>query len=338
MVKKKSFQIGNMLTEGLEETISAAHHYKGELRLEAISLKRIELDPDNPRDMLITIEDILNGIIPGEPQFQQKQAEKEKLESIAHSIHQQGIINPILVYKQGDKYRLIAGERRTLASLLAGKEDIQAKIYDKKPSPLKLSLLQWMENMEREDLSLWERIRNLEKIVAAHQEEQGKGIADFSLSSLGTLIGCSRTQAMHYKAVLLANDSLKSLIAENQISNLEKAALLANIDNESIQKEAIKACLAAGTLDELKKIANQEKIRPKKVTLADKHEGRGRIATRVNLGTTTNLAAIKLLMESLVQHPDLQYLSSLLDNVQWSNYHSVTLVFKKLLQSLEKIT
>ena len=77
-----------------------------------------------------------------------------------------------MVYKHGEKYRLIAGERRTLASILAGKADIQAKILDARPDELKISLLQWIENIERKDLSLWERLNNLEKIVHAYAESK----------------------------------------------------------------------------------------------------------------------------------------------------------------------
>ena len=59
MAKKKVFQISNALTEGLEETVSAAHNYSGELRVEAISLKKIEMDPENPRDLILTFDDLI---------------------------------------------------------------------------------------------------------------------------------------------------------------------------------------------------------------------------------------------------------------------------------------
>jgi ParB family chromosome partitioning protein len=140
MAKKKVFNIGSALSSGLSETIKAAHNYSGELRVDVIPIKKIEVDPDNPRDLLIALEDLYLGISPSDTNFARKTNEQESLETLALSIKEQGIINPIIVYKHGEKYRLIAGERRTLASIMAGKVDIQAKILETKPSELKISI------------------------------------------------------------------------------------------------------------------------------------------------------------------------------------------------------
>ena len=148
MAKKKVFSIGRALSQGLEETIESAQNYSSELRIDVIPLKKIELDPANPRDLALTIEDVQSGINDADKEKMRKLAELNSLQSIASSIKTQGIINPITVYKYGEKYRLIAGERRSLASIIAGKTDIQAKILDDKPDELKISLLQWIENIE----------------------------------------------------------------------------------------------------------------------------------------------------------------------------------------------
>ncbi|MBV9575926.1 MAG: ParB/RepB/Spo0J family partition protein, partial [Gammaproteobacteria bacterium] len=168
MAKKKVFSIGTALSQGLEETIESAQHYSGELRVDIIPIRKIAFDPSNPRDLAITVQDIQMGISTTDTEKARKTKELASLQSIAHSIKSQGMINPITVYKYGEKYHLIAGERRTLASLVAGKADIQAKILDEKPNELKISLLQWIENIERSDLSLWERINNLKTIVQAY--------------------------------------------------------------------------------------------------------------------------------------------------------------------------
>src|SRR3990167_6480431 len=121
MAKKKIFQISNALTEGLEETIIAAHHYLGELRIDVIPIKRIEVDPDNPRDLVLIFDDLYVGVSETDPNYIRKSKEIANLQTMANSIRKQGIINPIVVYKFGDKYRLVAGERKTLASIFAGK-------------------------------------------------------------------------------------------------------------------------------------------------------------------------------------------------------------------------
>ena len=56
MSKKKIFQISNALSEGLKETIAAAQSYSGELRIDVISIKRIEVDPENPRNFSLTFD------------------------------------------------------------------------------------------------------------------------------------------------------------------------------------------------------------------------------------------------------------------------------------------
>ena len=57
MAKKKSFSIGNALTAGLEETIGSAQGYSGELQIDVIPLRKIGLDPENPRELAITLAD-----------------------------------------------------------------------------------------------------------------------------------------------------------------------------------------------------------------------------------------------------------------------------------------
>src|SRR3990167_2599517 len=98
MAKKKVFQISNALTEGLEETITAAHQYSGELRVDVLSIKRIELDPDNPRDLMLNIDDLYHGIASSDPNYLRKSEELTSLQTMADSIREQGIINPIVVY------------------------------------------------------------------------------------------------------------------------------------------------------------------------------------------------------------------------------------------------
>ena len=205
MAKKKIFQISDALTEGLEETISAAHHYSGDLRIEVVPLKKIEIDPDNPIHLLLTANDLRNGLAVDDTDYLRKSNELEELHSLANSIKEQGIINPVVVYKFGENYRLIAGERRTLASILAGKSDIQAKILDGRPSELKIGLLQWIENIERSDLTLWERLRNLEKVAMAYIRKKSiASLEQLTITELSHLLGCSKSQAINYKAVLTA--------------------------------------------------------------------------------------------------------------------------------------
>ncbi len=99
-----------------------------------------------------------------DPVIKKKQKEFETLQSLAKSITKVGVRNAIEVYKHNSRYRLISGERRLLASLLAGKTHIPVRI-SQRPDEYRLRYLQWIENIQREDLTLWEKFVNLQQLV-----------------------------------------------------------------------------------------------------------------------------------------------------------------------------
>lgn len=334
MAKKKVFSIGNALSQGLEETIESAQNYSGELRIDVIPLRKIELDPDNPRELALTLDDAYNGIVANDHDKDRKISELESLASLSQSIQTQGIINPVLVYKFGESYRLIAGERRTLASILAGKTDIQAKILDEKPAALKISLLQWIENIERSDLSLWERLMNLDKIVEAYAKSQGLPQEQVTVTELAELIGCSKAQAVQYKAVLDADTEMRILISDNKIRNLDKAAFILGIASKEQRKSAIDACVAGASLKELKKISETKS----QTLLSFKPvERRGRQSTTVKFGATKNLKVAKVVIESIIQNNAMSSTFANLKDIDWDDTRSVTESFKQVLKTLEKL-
>jgi len=337
MAKKKVFQISDALTEGLEETITAAHNYSGELRIDVIPIKKIEVDPENPRDLALTFHDMYHRIPDSDENFLRKSEELLSLETLANSIRDQGIINPIIVYKLGEKYRLVAGERRTLASILAGKSEIQAKILDSKPSELKISLLQWIENIERTDLSLWERLKNLEKIVRTYTNKKGISPEQMTITELSHLIGCTKPHAMNYKAVLMADDDLKQLVRENKIRNLEKASLIATIPTSDVKNLAIEACLAGTSLKKLKVIAEQKSNQTHIRHSTQNAAKRGRQATSVNFGATKNINVAKIILDAVINNHSLAHVSSHFSNIDWSDYKSLTNTFKQAIKKLEEL-
>lgn len=335
MAKKKSFQISNSLSEGLEETISAAHSYSGDIRVDVIPLKKIETDPENPRDLKLTFHDAYHGLEKSDKHYPEKANEIHSLQSIANSIKEQGIINPIVVYKHGENYRLVAGERRTLASILAGKSDIVARILDSKPDDLKISLLQWIENIERKDLTLGERLNNLEKIVNTYAETKKIPVFKVSATELSNLLGCVKSHAINYKTVLLSNEKVKDLIHNNKIKNLEKAALVSNLESDEIQQQAIDACLNGATLKKLKNIVAQSRADLYKAKI--KPDTRGRRSEAVQLGVTKNIEVAKIIFESILKNNPIPQMKDSGRKIDWTDYKSVTTNFKQLIQKLEEI-
>ena len=104
----------------------------------------------------------INDIMPN--RFQPRLAFNEKeLNDLASSIIKHGVIQPIIVRKIGDKYEIIAGERRYRASKLAGKTTIPALVRDiDDKETAKIALL---ENLQRSDLTPIEEAKTYQTIV-----------------------------------------------------------------------------------------------------------------------------------------------------------------------------
>lgn len=87
------------------------------------------------------------------------------LEELADSIRQQGVMSPILVRRVGDRYRLIFGQRRLLASRLASRSTIPAQVTDDDP---RLDLAKAIvENIQRVDLNAVDEAHAIEQMIAA---------------------------------------------------------------------------------------------------------------------------------------------------------------------------
>ena len=111
----------------------------------------------------------LDDIIPN--RFQPRQVFDEKaLKELAVSIKEHGVIQPIIVRNIGNKYEIIAGERRYKASALAGLTKIPAivrNLDDKESSKVAL-----LENLQRKNLNPIEEARTYQKILELDQMTQ----------------------------------------------------------------------------------------------------------------------------------------------------------------------
>ena len=329
---KKSFKIKGNLAEALGDTVTSAINNAGELHIEIIPLRKITLDPNNPRELLINFNDLQEGINKQDPDLQRKITEKESLSSLAKSIVDQGVINPIVVYKENERYHLIAGERRTLASIIANKQDIPAKILTSKPNPLKMSLIQWIENIEREDLSLWERMKNLEKIISAYSNSQNIKQEEITPTTISQLLGCSLQQAVNYNNVLNASANIKEHIKTGGIKNIEKAAFIAKAGGAS-EQALLQLCIQGATPAQLKnelKKMNSKQLQNTIVESKDSNKKKSLLESKI-----TKKAA-KSIIEIVLQHEIYKHLSSEFKDINWEEEKAVSNAFTRLLKLLEK--
>jgi ParB family chromosome partitioning protein len=141
------------------------------------------------------------------------------LNELADSIKEYGIIHPLVITRNGDRYELISGERRLRASKIAGLKKVPAIIRDyNEQKKLELALV---ENLQREDLN------PIEKAVAYKQL-----MDDFSLTyeEVSKRVGKSRAQVSNTIRLLALPESIRGYLANNRLTE-GHAMYLLGIEN-----------------------------------------------------------------------------------------------------------
>ena len=188
----------------------------------------------------------LDDIIPN--RFQPRQVFDEKsLKELAVSIKEHGVIQPIIVRNIGNKYEIIAGERRYKASALAGLTKIPAivrNLDDKESSKVAL-----LENLQRKNLNPIEEARTYQKILELDQMTQ---------EELAKTMGKSKSAVANKLRLLSLPEEVQDALLKDQISERHARALLSVPDKEK-QKELLKEIIDKKmTVRELEEKINQK--------------------------------------------------------------------------------
>jgi ParB family chromosome partitioning protein len=310
--------------EAISRTLEFANNYAGELSIEILPLNKIELDPENSRDLILTLQDAINGINKNDPQFERKKLEWKSLESLAKTIQDTQLINPIYVYRYGNKCRLIAGERRTLASAMAGKKEIIARISNERPIGAKLRILQWIENNERSELTLAERVASLESITQEYFSERKEKISKERLTAklLSDLTGISGSQARRYILIFNAEDDIKRAIKEGKLENINLIELICSAKTEDQKSQLLAAALAGKPFNivlKLKKELENENLR----VVSKRRKNK----TNVKLGSVKTQVA-KVIIDSLLSNPNIspsisKQLNVINNSISWQDTSAI---------------
>lgn len=153
--------------------------------------------------------------------------EKEALGELAKSIEMYGIIQPIVVRKNGDRYQIIAGERRWRAAKKACLKKIPCiiKQVDKKEA-MKLALI---ENIQRQDLNPIEEAYAFKGLMEEHNLIQ---------EEVAEAVGKSRSYIANAIRLLKLDEEIKDYIVEGKISSGHGRALLSIQDKDEQKKAA----------------------------------------------------------------------------------------------------
>jgi ParB family chromosome partitioning protein len=163
-----------------------------------------------------------------EPNINQprKNFDDEKLKQLAESIKQHGVVQPLIVKKENDTYRIVAGERRWRAARLAGLSTVPVVIKDL--SSRQVMEIALIENLQREDLNPLEEAEAYEKLT----QEFGLTQEDISKT-----VGKSRSAVANSLRLLNLTESVKKLLVSGALTSGHARALLA-LEDQQLQKKA----------------------------------------------------------------------------------------------------
>ncbi len=222
-----------------------------------IALDQIDVNPKQPRRIFV----------------------EEELASLADSIRQYGVLQPVVVRRAGERYELVVGERRFRASKRAGKSTIPAVVADLAPKDrLEVALV---ENIQRHDLNPIELALAFHELIetGSTQEEIGKRV------------GLQRSTIANHLRLLDLSSDLQADVEQGQLSMGHAKAILQIAD--PVQRRLLRDKILAQGLS----VRDVEKLaRPKEAA---------------SLGTAKNL---KTQSGSPTKDPNLNYVVEQLRN------------------------
>ena len=187
-----------VLGRGIEAIISNKPAYEQQNGLMEIDIDNIYPNPNQPR----------------------KKFRVDKIKELANSIKESGLIQPVVVYKEGEKYYLLVGERRWRASQYLKWEKIPAIVQESSADDSIIKAL--IENIQREDLNAIEIAEGIEMMMRQTGLNQ-----DLSSEKLGM----NRSTLTNYLRLLKLPEATKQSVISGNISQGHARAILALEDD-----------------------------------------------------------------------------------------------------------
>lgn len=145
-----------------------------------------------------------------------KTFDQDSLVSLCDSIKKYGVVQPIVVRKNGTRYELIAGERRLRASKLASLTKIPCVVKDY--NDREVSEIALIENLQREDLNPIEEARAYEEIIEKYELTQ---------EEMSKIVGKSRSYIANVIRLLAFPESIRKFLEEKKLTPGQARPLLA---------------------------------------------------------------------------------------------------------------
>jgi ParB-like chromosome segregation protein Spo0J len=331
-----------------------------EIDVRAITLNLIILDPTNPRELDIDPDEITSNIdvlkLP-ESAFSDEDDEwidlyKAKVFSVfgetkkaldflnvaifaADLKSPTNLLNPVSVWREETSFYLFTGERRFLAHLLLGAHQIYARIWDSKPDRFELRILQWQENNLRENLSLHEKLKNMQQIL----DEWSLKYPDqkMTVRKFARLVSKNRSQAGCYLRVVRSEDeALQKAIQLGAVSSIDLASELAGLDQNNL-------ALYLSKIDSgetiTKEIISQEKNDPSNLSAQKKpkdNEPKTKKQFALKVNKKADQKPIAFIVNTLVEKINSESLSNIINSYDLDDPKELPKALNSVLEFIEE--
>ena len=168
------------------------------------------------------------------PEQPRKRFDEAKLEELAASIRQHGVVEPILVRREGGRYRILAGERRWRAAQRAGLREVPALVRE--ATDREAFEIALVENLQRADLNAIEEAEAYEVLAADHGLTQ---------EEIATRVGKERSTVANALRLLKLPEEVREAVRTGQLDMGHARALLGLGGAEEMKKLA-QRCIREG--------------------------------------------------------------------------------------------
>lgn len=205
------------------------------------------IPPDVMQSRQSALLDVPIGSIRPNPLQPREHFDEETMSSLAASIKELGVLQPVLVRPVGDEYELVAGERRWRAARRAGLQTIPVIVEDvDELQSLEHALV---ENLHRQDLNAIEEASAYQQLIEEFE---------YTHEEVAVRVGKSRAAVSNMLRLLQLPSSVQRLVAEGQISAGHARALLGTPDRgfqERLAREIVEEGLTVRVVEERVRVA-----------------------------------------------------------------------------------
>ena len=197
---------------------------------DSLTTSKMETDANTTEKLV----EVSLGSLVANPYQPRKVIEPETIRELASSIASEGLLQPVVARKVGDKFELVAGERRWRAHQLLGKSKILVRVLP--TSDVSSASLSLIENLQREGLNAIEEALGYNSLVV-----------DFNLTqaNVAERVGKSRTHVTNLIRLLQLDDELKVLLSSRKL-NVGHAKVLLGIEDKDLRNEIGKKAAEEG--------------------------------------------------------------------------------------------